>query len=200
MNNSPITQKQKDVYNYIRDYIISNDYAPTLREMAGHYSTTKSNIHRYLTILDNAGWINKGIAKERGITLTPKMGKPISYLVSPYSYGGESSYEHRLSNYKMACRQAWLLFGMGINIYSPIVHHHNIQAVETMDEMTTADWMQYDLPYLDVAEKIYVLCLEGYEESPGVQAEIAYAKDTGKYIEYLTPTPYVLYGEDISYD
>lgn len=196
-NREPITKKQKSVYDYVSNYIHSNTIAPTVREIATNQNLHVSNVKRYLDVLQESGWIVKMPMKNRGIKLLKKNNKPIHYLATAYSYGGECSIEHRHKNYRIAVRQAWELFSMGINVYSPIVHHHNIQAVEPMVELPTSQWMEYDLPYLAASEKIYVLCTDRYEESQGVQAEIQYAKDNHKEIEYLIPTPFVLYGEDL---
>jgi len=64
-------------------------------------------------------------------------------------------------------------------------------------ELTTEQWMEFDLPFLQSAHTLYVLCTMNWDKSEGVVAEINYAKDNSKKIEYIEPTPFVLYGEDI---
>jgi SOS-response transcriptional repressor LexA len=191
-----LTKKQKQIYDYVEGYIKEHSIAPTVREVADHHKTVPSNAKRYLDALHTEGWINKSIMKTRGFVLGPTTKKPIQYLASPYSFGGDSSEEDRNENYRMAVRQAWEMMSEGINVYSPIVHHHPIQKVEPM-VMVTDDWMQFDLPFLEVAQTLYVLCTPSWQLSEGVMAEIDYAKDRGKPIEYITPSQFVLTGEDV---
>lgn len=196
MLNNAITKKQKQVYEYVASYISEHGVAPTVREVANHRNTTVSNVQRYLDSLHKNGWISKGVMKTRGIVLGPETKRPIVYLATPYSFGGDTSPEQRQENYRIATRAAWELFSAGLNVYSPIVHHHNIQAV-TPIELTTEQWMEFDLPFLQSSHTLYVLCTMNWDKSEGVVAEINYAKDNSKKIEYIEPTPFVLYGEDI---
>ena len=63
--------------------------------------------------------------------------------------------------------------------------------------MVTDDWMQFDLPFLEVSQTLHVLMLPNWQESEGVMTEIDYAKDRCKPIEYITPSQFVLTGEDV---
>lgn len=128
--------------------------------------------------------------------IDPENMKPINYLASPYSLGNDSSQEQRNLRYYQVTRQAWQLFASGINVYSPITHWHNIIKVFPI-EMTPSQWLMVDFPYLKASEKLYVLMLEHWNKSVGVLNEINFAKFNNIEIEYIEPTPYVLYGEDI---
>ena len=119
--------------------------------------------------------------------------KPISYLAAPYSLGGSDTEYYRMQRYGMVTRAAWELFKNGINVYSPITHHHTIQKYGRI-EMSTSEWMKYDLPYLSVANKLYVLMIDGWDISDGVQQEIDYAKKHDIPMVLLEPNEFVLGG------
>lgn len=117
--------------------------------------------------------------------------KPISYLAAPYSLGGSDTEYYRMQRYGMVTRAAWELFKNGINVYSPITHHHTIQKYGRI-EMSTSEWMKYDLPYLSVANKLYVLMIDGWNISDGVQQEIDYAKKHDIPMVLLEPNEFIL--------
>ena len=119
--------------------------------------------------------------------------KPISYLAAPYSLGGSDTEYYRMQRYGMVTRAAWELFKNGINVYSPITHHHTIQKYGRI-EMSTSEWMKYDLPYLSVANKLYVLMIDGWDISDGVKQEIDYAKKHDIPMVLLEPNEFVLGG------
>jgi hypothetical protein len=117
--------------------------------------------------------------------------KPISYLAAPYSLDGVSSEYDRMQRYGMVTRAAWELFSMGINVYSPITHHHTIQRYGRI-QMPSKEWMKYDLAFLEVSEKLYVLMIDFWDLSRGVQLEIKYATDNEIPIVFLEPSEFVL--------
>lgn len=198
MQNTTITKKQKEVLGYIKGYVDDNKISPTVREIAEKFSTYPSNAKRYLDLLQREGFLSKQAMKTRGIQLTPDIEKPISYLAGPYSLGGDSSEEERADRFRMITRQAWKLFADGINIYSPITHHHTIQMVHPID-LDTDEWMKYDLSFLHSSERLYVLKLPHWEDSTGVRREVEYAINHNIPIEYIEPDMFVLVGEDIQY-
>ena len=58
--------------------------------------------------------------------------------------------------------------------------------------MSTSEWMKYDLPYLSVANKLYVLMIDGWDISDGVQQEIEYAKEHDLPMILLEPNEFIL--------
>lgn len=55
------------------------------------------------------------------------------------------------------------------------------------DLPTDADyWLRQNLAFLSRCDKMYVLQLEGWEKSDGVQREIAFATEHNIPIEYIT--------------
>ena len=72
----------------------------------------------------------------------------------------------------------------GLIIFSPITHSHPI--AECSDLPTNWEfWETFDRAYLEASSELIVLKLDGWEESKGVQAEIAIAEELGLSITYL---------------
>lgn len=105
------------------------------------------------------------------------------YLASPYT--SDDTDEQRLRYYH-ACRAAAKLMEQGHVVFSPIAHSHGI--ARFVKEHDHDFWMNQDLTFLILAEKLVVLTLPGWEESKGVQEEIKLAKEWGLPIEYMEAT------------
>jgi hypothetical protein len=77
---------------------------------------------------------------------------------------------------------------LGMVVFSPISHSHPIAiANPSMPQCDFDYWMKFDEAFLCCSERLLVLMLDGWEESKGVAAEIAIAKEMGIPIEYLGP-------------
>jgi len=85
--------------------------------------------------------------------------------------------------FQLATRYAAKLFAAGEIVYSPITMGHPIN--EELDEPGTWEqWERFDRAYLSLSHRMVVLCLPGWEESMGVQAEIRIARELGIPIDY----------------
>ena len=89
------------------------------------------------------------------------------YLASPYSHP-ESAIRHQ--RYEQAKDFTADCMKQGHIIFSPIANNHLI-AVEHDLPKDFDFWMTFDLAFLRVAEKLWILMLEGWDESKGVQKE-----------------------------
>lgn len=70
------------------------------------------------------------------------------------------------------------------NVFSPISHTHPI--AEQGDLPLGWDfWEAYDRAFLSVSHKLYVLMLEGWEESVGVAAELEIAREMAIPVYFL---------------
>lgn len=110
---------------------------------------------------------------------TPKL----VYLASPYTH---PDLNVRQDRYEMATMAAAKLMAMGFAVFSPIAHSHHI--ADFLPDGTVVDhefWMRQDLPWLRKADALFVLRLEGWEESRGVNAEIHCARHIGMPVEFL---------------
>ena len=106
------------------------------------------------------------------------------YLAIPYSYNPSQSF-------KIANKITAQLMAEKNLVFSPISHSHCI-ADHLPDELRTDSdwWMQHDLPFIDWADKVYVVCIgemgaDLIEQSKGVQMELAYAKKHNKPIHII---------------
>ena len=65
----PLTEKQKEILDYIRNFYIHNGYSPILKEIAEKLGTSNiSTAQYYLDQLIQKGYLTKNENKERGIT------------------------------------------------------------------------------------------------------------------------------------
>jgi len=117
--------------------------------------------------------------------------KPIVYLGCPYSMGETSNADDRSLRYEQVTRAANILFRSGLNVYSPITHHHQVQK-HRPTKMTTREWLQLDFGYLRHCEMLFVLKLDGWEKSLGLISEIEFAKDNQIPIVYVEPNPEII--------
>ena len=103
------------------------------------------------------------------------------YLAISYSSMKESSYVQ-------ANEATAIIMNKGINVFSPISHCHII-AKEHQLPTSWDYWMQIDFQFIDWAEEVWVLIpKEGVQylhDSPGVNAEIKYAKNKNLPINFI---------------
>ena len=66
-----LTKRQREIYEFIRDCIRSNGYAPSFEEIARRIGATSvATIHKHLTALENKGAIKRKKNFSRAIELT----------------------------------------------------------------------------------------------------------------------------------
>ncbi len=104
--------------------------------------------------------------------LFPK--KPVAYLASPYAHKDESI---KLYRQQAVTKAAARLQENGHFVFSPLTH--NIPLIEEGITNSWDTWKSYDLSMLLKCDALYVLKLEGWETSQGVQEEIKAAKEIG---------------------
>lgn len=108
------------------------------------------------------------------------------YLASPYSHPDPAERERR---YKEACRVAGNLMKRGRRVFSPIAHSHPIEAAFEDAKPEGHDfWLEQDFAVLRHAAELHVLCLEGWERSRGIAAEVEFAGRIGIPVFYIDPT------------
>lgn len=111
MNN--LTKRQEDTLNYIKKYIVSHGYPPTVREIGSALGVSSpATIHAHLSNLEEKGFIRKEDSKNRAIELlvdnefepttetvidVPLLGKitagsPIEAIENPGEYFSLPSY------------------------------------------------------------------------------------------------------------
>lgn len=104
------------------------------------------------------------------------------YLASPYSSDEQTVREYR---YRIALKFTSAHLTHGRAIFSPIVNGVSLSG--TRDHLWGfVHWKEYDLSFLrHWATEFWVLCLDGWDESEGVLAEIKEAQELGLHVYFL---------------
>lgn len=79
------------------------------------------------------------------------------------------------------------LLRAGIIAYSPIVHTDRIAKAGGFDPRDHDLWLAADQPFMDHAEGIIVLCMDGWTESYGISMEIPQFEANGRRVVYMKP-------------
>lgn len=104
------------------------------------------------------------------------------YLASPYSSPSTLVREQRHTIAEWATAQ---LVRAGYLVFGPIVHSHDMAKSHGMPG-EWAFWWSYDQRMIDKCDTMYVLCIDGWVSSTGVQAEIQHAITRGMLIRYVS--------------
>ena len=106
------------------------------------------------------------------------------YLATPYSDDDPAVREAR---FLAVNKVAGILMRKGFLVFSPISHTHPIALAGDLPKGWEF-WSKYDFTFInDWADYVFVLQLDGWEESVGVTAEIKLAEELGKPVTFLTP-------------
>jgi repressor LexA len=67
-----LTRRQKEIRDYLEDYIATHGYAPTLEEIGAHFGLSSlATVHKHLSNLENKGLIARKWNLSRAIEITP---------------------------------------------------------------------------------------------------------------------------------
>lgn len=103
------------------------------------------------------------------------------YVACPYTHFNEQIMFER---FRAVNRFSAKLMGEGKYVFSPISHTHPIR-LEGKLPPGWDFWEGYDRRMIACCNKLIVLCIDGWKESTGVQAEIKIAKEMGIPVEYV---------------
>lgn len=68
-----LTKRQKEILDYINQYLQANDYSPTLEEIAGHFDLNSvATVHEHIEALKSKGYLNRPANQPR--SLETKLG------------------------------------------------------------------------------------------------------------------------------
>src|SRR5262249_39583788 len=71
-----LTKRQKQLYDYIDDYIARRGYAPTLEEIGAHFRLSSlATVHKHLSNLEEKGLIKRKWNFSRAIEVVPQQKK-----------------------------------------------------------------------------------------------------------------------------
>jgi len=102
------------------------------------------------------------------------------YIASPYTHDNPTVMKQRFE--QVAGFTAYLMRD-GFDAYSPIVHGHAIAELHDLP-VDWAFWRKHCLSMLRKADAMTVYCLDGWQDSVGVQAEIEFCASCGIPIQY----------------
>ncbi len=72
----PLTRRQRQILEYLKDYIRDNQYAPSFEEIAEHFEfNSLATVHEHLTNLERKGCIHRGHNESRSIEVVPERGQ-----------------------------------------------------------------------------------------------------------------------------
>jgi len=118
-----------------------------------------------------------------GTFVAPGAFDDLTYLATPYSHPDAPVREQR---YRAACAIAAVLTARGDLVYSPVAHGHGI-ALSGSLPVTWEHWKRLDLRMLRACDSLTVACVTGWENSHGVLAEIAAAREMGLPVRFVDP-------------
>ena len=111
----------------------------------------------------------------------------IIYLAAPYT---DQEIAVRRSRFFAAARAAATLIERGFIILSPLIMTHPIDQILTEDgRKVNADyWIKFDEAFMSTCAELWVLTLDGWKASKGIQREIEYFEKRARPVVYLDAT------------
>src|SRR4030067_234717 len=72
----PLTDKQRSVLEFLREFARSRSFAPTAREVADRFGIAEKNAFYYLELLERKGYIRRGRKSPRRIEFLGEAALP----------------------------------------------------------------------------------------------------------------------------
>lgn len=109
------------------------------------------------------------------------------YLAAPYSHTDNDVVTHRIAMFAIIDAKLAL---QGVFTVSPLSKHFSKQFTNV--PLTWEFWQHYAKKLMEKCDALYVIMLDGWETSEGVQAEIKLAKKMSLEIKYLDPKDFFI--------
>ena len=106
------------------------------------------------------------------------------YLATPYSHKDLSVRIDRFNKINVIAAK---LIKKGYVVFSPISHSHPIEQTGRLGETDWAFWKAQDEPLVDWCDQIWIVTMDGWIDSVGVQCELEMAFDKGIPVRFLNP-------------
>lgn len=106
------------------------------------------------------------------------------YVAAPYSHTDPEVVKQRMV---MFARVMAKIIEDGKHPVSPLMNHFLADKVEINFPLSWAFWEEYSYQLLTRCDIVYVITMPGWQESAGVQGEIALAVSMGTPVEYIDP-------------
>ena len=111
----PITRRQKEILDYLKNFLDQQGYSPTLEEIAHHFSLASLNgVYKHLKALEERGFIRRLTNQARSIQLVDRessssavlpllgyvtAGQPVEAIVNVEQIAVPESFQTRGTNY-----------------------------------------------------------------------------------------------------
>jgi hypothetical protein len=115
------------------------------------------------------------------------------YLAGPYTAKGEQALTDlrkqltQGARFNMLTKFAAQIMAAELLVYSPITHSHPMTLHEALPG-TWAYWERMDREMLSICSELWIMKLDGWEESEGLQHEIRIAREMHKPVVFIDPT------------
>jgi hypothetical protein len=110
----------------------------------------------------------------------------LAYLASPFSHPDTKVEESR---YQLVSQVAANLVDRGHVLFCPITHARPMAPYRTLkprvDGSGFNSWEHMDLEFIRRCDELWVVCLDGWENSVGVRTEVEFARRCHKPVLYL---------------
>jgi hypothetical protein len=111
------------------------------------------------------------------------------YLASPYSHPDPFVQRQRFWRVTEAAAQlAKQLAKDNVAFYIPITMTHPLECVLKGDDtnLSHEEWMKFDSAFWPKCDELWVLTLDGWQESVGVKEEIKHFTEVGKPVRFVS--------------
>lgn len=109
------------------------------------------------------------------------MTQPLIYLASPYSHPDPNV---RWMRWDAACRFAAKMVREGRLVFSPIAHSHPVAVAGNL-QLGWDYWGQFDMAMLSRCDEMWVLMLDGWDQSAGIAAEVVESRRLSIPVRYV---------------
>jgi repressor LexA len=66
-----LTERQQDILNFIDEYVDSNGFPPSIREIAGHFGVYPATVQDHISALERKGYLQKKRFQSRTLSVSP---------------------------------------------------------------------------------------------------------------------------------
>ena len=78
-----LTRRQREIYEFIRDFVVRNGYSPSLEEIGAHFGLSSvATVHKHVQHLVEKGFLQKAWNRSRSVEPVPDAADELSELVS----------------------------------------------------------------------------------------------------------------------
>ena len=99
-----LTKRQKEIVDYLDDYIAEHGYAPTLEEIGARFNlSSPATVHKHLTNLEEKGIIRRKWNHSRALELMPQKRKATAIELPLLGQVGKDQYRTPIGRADSRC-------------------------------------------------------------------------------------------------